>query len=168
MKKYFSWSNLFFAVIVLFVFVQQAPVVFHNFQQAGQRLEPRQVEVFWPKNRQDLEFPPQNQNSLVIFWSTTCAPCKLEMSRLKNSVESGKISEKDIFAVNLFESLETSRRFLRKNNYPFTFIHAPEVVEELGVRVTPTNVFLEGNQVLKMSSGMSITGIWSAESFLGR
>lgn len=168
MKKYLSWSNLFFAAIVLFVFFQQAPIVLHNFQQTGQTLEPRKVEVFWPKEHKDLEFPPQGQNSLVLFWSTTCAPCKLEMSRLKSSVESGKISEEDIFAVNLFESPQTSRRFLRKNDYPFTFIHAPGVAEELGVRVTPTNVFLEGDQVLKMSSGMSITGIWSAESFLGR
>jgi len=165
MKKYLNWNNLFFAVIVLFILVQQGPIVVHNFKQAGQLLKQRQVDVFWPSDR-EIKFPPQNQNSLVIFWSSTCAPCKLEMSRLKSSVESGKVASEDIFAVNLFEGLETSRRFLQKNHYPFTFIHAPELVKELGVRVTPTTVFLDGGEVLKMSSGISITGIWSAESFL--
>lgn len=160
-----SWSNLIFVVLVLLVLGQQAPVVYHNFKQEGQVLKQRQVEVFWPSQGEML-FPPKKQNSLVIFWSSTCAPCKLEMSRLKNSVESGKIASENIFAVNLFEGLETSRRFLRKNNYPFTFIHAPSLIKALGVRVTPTSVFLNGGEVLKLSSGLSITGIWSAESFL--
>ena len=103
---------------------------------------------------------------MAIFWATWCAPCKLEMERLQKSVEERKISEGKIFAINPFESKDISSVFIRKNKYPFVFIEAQDVAERINIMATPTTLLLEDQKIHSMSSGLSIIGIWKAESFL--
>ena len=108
----------------------------------------------------------KGKNTIAIFWASWCGPCKVEMERLKTSVEAGKIDQKRIFAINPFEDENNIKEFIRKNPYPFTFIYYEQELDRLNINVTPTTIFFVGNTIERMESGMSVIGIWNAENFL--
>ena len=159
MKK-FKLSNLITIAIVIFALYQLVPRTLRNLDYEGQELKAA-VATTIPE-QVSFNFPPAGK-SIVIFWATWCAPCKLEMNRLKTSVEAGKIPKDKIFALNPFETRETILKFLKTEKYPFIFIEAPEFTQAAHVEATPTTLFMEGNKILSRSSGLSLTGIWRAE-----
>lgn len=155
-----------FIILGGFVAWRQIPILLHNFEKEGTQLPVKEYDVINSVTAGErLAFPSTGKN-IVIFWATWCAPCKLEMARLKSSVDSGKIADRAIVAVNSYESPEVIRKFLAESPYPFTFIDAPGLAKALDARATPTTVFLEQGQVTSMSTGLSLTGIWRAEDFL--
>jgi thiol-disulfide isomerase/thioredoxin len=167
MKKWISKSNLITFVILAFALYMQGPTILKNFQTEGTKLateEYNQISADGLKGK--VLFPPQNLSSMTIFWATWCAPCKLEMQRLKSSVENGKIPKESIFAINPFETTAVVISFLSKNDFPFTFIEAPGVSQRLNISSTPTTLFIEKNEITSMKSGLSFIGIWRAEYFL--
>lgn len=166
MKKWLTFSNIFTLLVVALVVFLQAPSFFNNIRQAGTILPSKPYEVIGNKTPTSVHFPPENSRGIAIFWATWCGPCKVEMARLKSSVENGNIPREKIFAVNLFEDQQVIKKFLAQNNYPFTFISAPEVAQEINVKATPTTLFLDNGMITSMSSGMSLIGIWKAEFFL--
>lgn len=103
---------------------------------------------------------------LLLFWASWCMPCHLEMKRLKNSVESGKISSNQIIAVNPFETLSEIEKYLEKSPQPFTFVTDRRLVKLLNINSTPTMVMINGNRVEKIKSGINLWGIWEIENFL--
>lgn len=160
-------SNLLFAALILFFLYKQAPVVFNNFKSEGLKITPVSAPLISESSLASaIDFPPQDTNVLAIFWASWCAPCKVEMKRLQNSIENKKISPDKIFAINPFEDRATIKRFIAKNNYDFVFIEAPRISHELKISATPTTVFFEKGVVSRVSSGMSLLGIWWAQSFL--
>lgn len=163
MKKYLNANNFLFLGLVIFFLLNKAPIVSNNFKLEKKSLSNKSVQNI--QTRETLTFPPPSR-SIAIFWSTTCAPCKLEMKRLKSSVESGKISKNQIFAINPFEANDVITKFLEKSPYPFTFIDDPDTAFEVKVRATPTILFLDGVKVESANSGISLTGIFGAENFL--
>lgn len=166
MKSWLSKkSNLLYILIVAFVVIQQVPVLKNNFSKQNEVISPREVSVLNEKDG-TIVFPPRNSRAITIFWASWCGPCKIEMARLKESVESDAIPKELIFAVNPFETDIEARKFLRENNYPFTFIEASTLATELGIKVTPTTLFIDKGMITKMSSGMSLWGIWEAELYL--
>lgn len=166
MKKYFTKSNVFTLLIVAFVVYVQSPSILNNIRQSGNKLSGQSYPLISDKVA-PIVFPPENKRSLAIFWASWCAPCKLEMARLKSSVENETISKESIFAINPFEDLPTIKKFLAQNDYPFTFIHAPNLAQELNIQATPTTLFInEEGVITSMSSGISLIGIWKAEFFL--
>lgn len=170
MKKWLTWSNLATVALLGLALYSQAPSIANNIRTEGTTLSELEVKTILPKNskaeeKTSAQFPPASDRAIAIFWSTTCGPCKVEMARLKSSVEAGKIPRESLFAINPFESTETISRFLERNPYPFTFIHVPGIAHALGVRATPTTIFIDKGEITSMSSGMSLTGIWKAESF---
>lgn len=166
MKKWLSVSNIFTLVVVTIVVILQAPSFFNNIRQAGTILPGQQYEVIGSNTSASVHFPPKDSRGIAIFWATWCGPCKVEMARLKSSVENGNIPREKIFAVNLFEDQQVIKKFLAQNSYPFTFISAPEVAKQINVKATPTTLFLDNGMITSMSSGMSLIGIWKAEFFL--
>lgn len=139
----------------------QVPTLLNNLKSLGQELAP----LTYPQiGGQDVIFPPKDANALVIFWASWCMPCKIEMGRLRSSVESGKIPKDKIFAINPFEERKVVEKFLKGNRYPFIFIEAPGISSLLKIDKTPTTLFLENKKITRMSSGMSFIGIWRAES----
>lgn len=167
MKKWFTKSNLFTLIIVAVVVFLQAPSFLNNIQQSGNKIVSQEYEVITSTSStgEKVLFPPQKR-SIAIFWASWCAPCKLEMARLKSSVENGTLAKESVFAINPFEEILTIRKFLAQNDYPFTFINAPGVAQDINVQATPTTIFIDENTITSMSSGMSLTGIWRAEFFL--
>lgn len=166
MKKHFTLSNLLFLAAMVFLTITTLPSVLSNFGKEGELLTSRE-HLILEANKSDktLVFPVAPR-SVAIFWATWCAPCKLEMNRLSKSVKEGEIPRGAIVAINPFESKETIVSFLRENSFPFTFIEDKGLSQQLNVNRTPTTLFIENNKVLSVSSGLSLIGIWRAESFL--
>lgn len=169
MKKANTLINILTGALLILVIIKQAPVIFENFKNQ-QRLIPTKKVLLVSSDGNDglISYPQKKKRTLAIFWSTSCAPCKLEMKRLKSSVESGKISRDAIFAINPFESVSQIRKFIKKNPHPFRFISDHEISSELSIQVTPTSVRFDGEKIESISSGMSLTGILSTEYFLSR
>jgi thiol-disulfide isomerase/thioredoxin len=167
MKKWLSKSNLLTLIILGLALYMQGPTILKNFQSEGTKLATEEYSEISGKGlKGKVLFPPQNLNSMTIFWATWCAPCKLEMQRLKSSVENGKIPKELIFAINPFETTATVVSFLNKNDFPFTFIDAPDVSQRLNITSTPTTLFIQKNEIISIKSGLSFIGIWRAEYFL--
>lgn len=166
MKKWLTKkSNILTLFIVAFVLWRQFPNVVRNLKMEGQKLTPQSYKVIAPGPLRQVTFPPV-QNSIAIFWATWCGPCKVEMERLQSSVANGKISQDRIFAINPFESVAEVKKFLSKNTYHFTFIDGPGISRDLQIHLTPTTLFMKGDEISSMSSGMSLIGIWKAEWFV--
>lgn len=160
MKKLMTKSNIIFVLILAVFIVKQFPVFKNNFQHENRLITPAKVLSY--KDGKEVEFPPRNTTAVSIFWASWCGPCKIEMERLKKSVESGSIPKDKIFAINPFESDSEIQKFLEENKFPFNFVKS-SLGKDLNVTVTPTTVFFENGAITSMSSGMSLWGIWKAE-----
>lgn len=166
MKKWISKkSNWVFLLVIMFVVFQQVSLKIQNSKQEGIKLS---FQEYPRVDRPGLmaAFPPKSGPALAIFWATWCAPCKLEMARLSESVKSNKIPEGKVFAINLFDSPVEQRKFQTEKNYPFIYISAFELGKELGIQATPTTLLVKDGVVKSLSTGLSIFGIWKAEAFL--
>lgn len=159
-------SALFYGALIIFVLYFHGPRIYHNFKNEHQTISQTTYEIL--NTNTSLSIPLTNKNSLVIFWASWCAPCKIEMNRLKSSVLNKKIAADQIFALNPFEDRETEINFIKKEKYPFTFIHDEKntLSQILNIQQTPTVVFFEKTVIKKISSGISLTGIFQAEAFL--
>lgn len=164
-NKVYLWfkQNVFLILIAGYVVYQQFPVWQNNFQQKN-RFIPTQ-KVFSYKTKNLIDFPSPNERVMAIFWASWCGPCKIEMNRLKKSVEAGSIPQNVIFAINPFESDSEIKKFLQNNHYPFQFIES-SLSRELQIAVTPTTIFFDKGVIESMRSGMGLWGIWEAELFL--
>jgi cytochrome c biogenesis protein CcmG, thiol:disulfide interchange protein DsbE len=164
MRKYLRPGNLIFFLILGFVLFQQIPILKNSLEQTNKPIVSREMKVL--NHKSVTLFPPPGPRAIAIFWASWCGPCKLEMNRLKSSVESGAIPRESIFAINPFETDSVSRKFIAENNYPFNFLEASPLAREIGVAATPTTIFIDKGIITHMSSGMSLWGIWRAEFFL--
>lgn len=164
MKQWMSKkSNIFFVLIMMAVVIKQYPLLLNNLDQED-KIIPVRNTLSYTTNKLEA-FPGKNRKVMAIFWATWCGPCKVEMERLKSSVESGAIPRDAIFAINPFESEKEIRKFMDSHSFPFNFIDS-SLGKELGVAVTPTTLFIDNGKIESMSSGMSLWGIWKAELFL--
>ncbi|WP_408096542.1 TlpA family protein disulfide reductase [Peredibacter sp. HCB2-198] len=153
--------NLVYFIFLGLLLYQIVPRTLHNFHSEGQSLP--SVNAYNLSTDTETLFPPASGNAIAIFWATWCGPCKLEMKRLRSSVEDGKIPQDRIFAINPFENRETILKFLSQEKFPFQFIEAPELVKDMKVEVTPTTLLIESGKITNRSSGLSLIGIWKAE-----
>lgn len=156
-------KNIFFLILVSFVLYVQIPMWLNNNAKEGVILTSRSYESIQINSPQQT-YPPSGP-ALAIYWASWCAPCKIEMARLKESVLAGKIPRDRIFALNPHEDYALQRKFIEENQYPFQFITGKEAVDELELAATPTTILTNGTKVESLSSGLSLIGIWKAESF---
>jgi len=163
LRKFLSSKNIFILAILGYFALMRGPGILKNFQHEGMQLTPEPYLVIYPKELHSTLFPPEKGAALAIFWATWCGPCKVEMNRLKASIENGKIPHGSVFAINPFETPAQVENFLKLSPYPFIFIENGELSETLQINVTPTSAFIEDGKIISINSGMSIWGIWRAE-----
>jgi cytochrome c biogenesis protein CcmG/thiol:disulfide interchange protein DsbE len=153
-------SQILFVVVLLFLAYQRLPQIFAHLQLEGKVLAPQSREII--ASEAIVTYPPSGL-SLTIFWATWCAPCKLEMNRLKSSVETGAIPSDRIFAISLWEEEKVVTEFLKKNSYPFTFLKSEAGDADLKIVATPTTMLVDKGVIRSLSQGMSLWGIWWIE-----
>lgn len=163
LKTFITRGNIISVALVSFLLWRQGPEWVTNQRSEGIVVPQKEYSVYAQENK--TKFPPDSK-VVTIFWASWCSPCKVEMSRLKRSIKSGKIKSSQIVAINPFEEPEIAAKFLKGNPHPFTFIHAPDVTKQLNVTSTPTTIFLDKGIITNRSSGLSLLGIWRAELFL--
>jgi thiol-disulfide isomerase/thioredoxin len=162
--KYLNISNLLTILVIGFVIYTQAPVIYSNFDKENTTISSYQADVY--SKSETILFPPNNK-SIVIFWASWCAPCKFEMDRFKSAILDKDIPSKYIYAINPFESKKEIEKFITQNKYPFIFIQSNQsLIRQLGVKGTPTVLFLSKNRVKRLTTGISPLGILKAEWFL--
>lgn len=162
MKK----QNLFFSLLLLvFLGITIGPNLVNNLQQQGKKLEKlNATEIISSKT---ISFPPQGTH-VVLFWATWCAPCKLEMKRLKSAIKDGDLPQERVWAYNPFENKDVIKNFITKNSYPFHFITTkPKLEESLNIRATPTYLWInEDKTIYRMTTGISFINLLWLEYFL--
>ncbi|MCH2534039.1 MAG: TlpA family protein disulfide reductase [Bdellovibrionales bacterium] len=167
MKKWYSASNLLLITVIAYVLYQKVPIWIDEHQKQGLKITSKTYKAMTLNGEtQNVVFPSPDKNTLAIFWATWCGPCKLEMKRLKTSVEQGKRPRNSIFAINSHESLELQKKHIDENSYPFLFIQDEELTKKLEIMVTPTTALFKKNILEDLSSGISLIGIKKAEVFL--
>ena len=152
-------------LVISIILYTRGGAILYNFSLEGKAINSLSTTQYTVSPHTEVIFPPKGK-SIGIFWHSQCAPCKVEMIRLKRSVESNSMDSLKIFAINPFESDQEIEKFIHKNQYPFQFIKDTGISKSLNIEVTPTTVFIESNELKSIHSGMSFLGIWLAESFL--
>lgn len=159
-----AFKFLFPLALLAFFIWKQTPLLLNSFRQEGRIIESKSYPLLQEEGI--AEFAPKNAKAIAVFWASWCAPCKIEMHRLKNSVENGEIPKGSVFAINPFEDDQEIKKFLAQHYYPFTFIDAKDLALKLNIYSTPTTLFIENGKITSMNTGLSLIGIWRAEQFL--
>lgn len=115
-----------------------------------------------------ISFPIPDRKQIVIFWFTTCTPCKVEMQKLNRMISEGKLRAENVIAINSYESKEVVLDFLKTT--PYQFLIAIDVngklAEKFNVSSTPTILFFETDgSVSWATSGLSPTLEFRAKNF---
>ncbi len=164
MKKH---NIIFTALAVLFFLIIQGPNLVNNFQAQGSIIEDLTIQKYGMKSPLDNDLSIQDQKTVILFWASWCAPCKLEMKRLQSSISSGSIDSKKVWAYNPFENSSTIKKFIQTNDYDFQFIKTdPPLETVLDIKATPTYLWLDGPKVYRMTTGISLINLWWLEYFL--
>lgn len=157
-------SKFFQFLIVAFVISRLAPQIYSNWQKQGMELESFDTLNVATNEIESLFLYEKN---FIIFWASWCAPCKLEMMRIKRLVDSQDVRADQVIALNPFESLSEVQKFVATTDYPFRFLSDEGLLaQRLDVKGTPTFLWVKDETIIKMSTGVHLTGLFRLESFL--
>ncbi len=124
------------------------------------------IEVYSVSEEAKVRLPVLDyEPSILLFWSSTCEPCKVEMYRLQQGILAGKIKPGRIFAISIGDSIETVRSFAENSDYQFQFFSSDaKVLEDLKVTGTPTSFHIDANgRRVWQSAGLDPMSVTKAE-----
>lgn len=165
MSKKKIFTILQFALFA-FVLYRIVPQFYSHWQKQGQSVKSFEVLNLVTTQKEQLFI---NSKNFVIFWASWCAPCKLEMNRVKSLVEAGNVRADQVIALNPFETDEAVKTFLQQQSYPFRFLSDEgRLSSSLDVKSTPTFLWIKDETIEEMSSGIHLTGLFRLEKFLAQ
>lgn len=114
-----------------------------------------------------ISLPEKNgEPSILLFWTTYCGPCKIEMRRLVEAVQSGKIPGQNVYAISVGEDPAVVEDYVLKHEFPFQFFvdEDRQGTKEFIIKGTPTIYHLDGsNHVVWAATGIAPDLIQRAE-----
>lgn len=149
-------STLLFILIMGFLLYTRLPLWIEQYRSEGQTAPSAEVQILG-QTLGEL-WPHKDQCSLLIFWATWCAPCKLEMTRINSWAKSNPQFASQIMALSSGETLETVTAHVSKNPLLYKIGWEPKylMAQQYKVKGTPTLVLVDKNQTIQwMSTGIS-------------
>ncbi len=99
---------------------------------------------------------------ILIFWTSTCPPCLLELKRLQDAIDDKEIPADKIIAINVGESVKIISKFMKRNEYSFKAYLDPKGVASAKYELqgTPMAVHVNNKGIHEwISTGVSPLGI---------
>lgn len=149
-------STFLFLLALSFLLYTRVPLWLEQYRSEGQTATSHEIMIL---NQDHIEFwPRKDQCSLLVFWATWCAPCKLEMTRINAWAKSHPEYAAQILAISSGESLETVISHVNKNSLIYKIGWEPQyqMAQHYKVMGTPTLVLINKEQKIQwMSTGIS-------------
>ncbi|EGO62437.1 TlpA family protein disulfide reductase [Acetonema longum] len=105
-----------------------------------------------------VEAVVKGQVTILNFWATWCPPCRAEMPELDRFARKHQ-GVLRFYAVNIKESGDTVKAFLRQNQYqlPVLLDSDGKVAETYAVWAIPTTLILDANGVIRYRKAGAVT-----------
>ena len=165
-----SWTenklNIILYIILFVIFTQRAPMLVSQFKSEGSTIKTVTLQT---STMQPVYFPKPNEKSVVVFWTTWCGPCSVELNRINKAILNKEIDPQKIYAVNLGEDPDLVKVEFAKRQYKFQvyFNFNKSLEAQLNAKITPTVAFIDDKQKLRwLSSGISPLLIYRIHRFL--
>lgn len=152
LSKLINWGLV---ALILFLLVSRLPVWINQYQQQG-ALAPK-LSLNHLVTQQEIKLP-DGQAFALIFWTTTCPYCQVEMARIQKLVEQNKVPNDRVFAVNTGESSQSILNYFNKAGYTYAPLQDPGnlAAKTLGAQGVPTILLVnKNNEITWMTLGVS-------------
>ena len=156
---------LFFGLVLMIVFMR-LPSILKNYETEG-KLAPN-IKVEFLSGEQKLLSEIKGKK-ILVFWTTWCPPCKVEIGRLHNAISDGELSEDKVILVNMGQKKKDVLKYYQKNEYMFKTIMDYDSIlsNQLEVSVTPSVIHIDEKNVIDhVGTGLSPMLIYRAQFFL--
>lgn len=170
-KKIFNHlTNVLFVIILIILIYRFYDAYKTNTAFEGKELPSTTLNRLSP----NLDLSSLSSNEIkppyvVIFWSSTCPPCIVELSRFNSEVTSHTLPADKIIAINVDDDLKTMKKFIRQKELKFPVYQNPNNswAKFLKLKATPLVVHItKENKIKWMTTGVSPTGIVRAKKLL--
>lgn len=158
--------NLVFTlgITLLFIFLN-GKTIYSNFQNEGIKLSPFKAH-FVRENIQKEIF--LEGKKIIFYFATWCGPCKVELFRIKKAISNKELDPSKIYFYSTGDSLLDLENFSKKEDELLNIITSFDhyLDQTLNLTRTPTIIYLEGNEVKEVTSGISPLLVMKIRRFL--
>ena len=173
MKRWINiLSNVVFTILLVVLIYRFASSYFQNSKLEGSKVPPFTLTklIFNPDISEQVILgsnikPPY----VIIFWSSSCPPCLVELSRFDQAIKDGEIPKDKFIAIDSGENLQSIKKFMQRKDYNFTVFQDNNYNIERFFNVTATPLVVHVDKdglVTWISTGVSPTGIIRAKKLL--
>ncbi len=149
-----KFEHLLWLLVLGLAVMIQGPRTYKNWKMEG-------MEAATASNLVDVQYGltlTQTPPRVFVFWATWCQPCSLELLRIQNLIDKGKMDKDRIIAVSLDDSPDELRRIVQERKYTFPVVWDKNaaLAQTYQVEVTPTLIAIgEKGRVVWATSGIS-------------
>ncbi len=139
MKKYFSWSNLIFFVLLAFLLWQRVPLYLEQARLEGEKL-PDTLQLRTLDGKLET-VKLTGKKTAFVFWATWCPPCKIELARLKSSWSEIKGVDR-LYLISIDQNSEVVQKYLNDSKIRSYIDPSSSLMSVFKARGTPTTVLV--------------------------